>query len=68
MNVFEDEAMMRRLQKALKDRIEAGDPCGPFYAAIVDSNGGVVAASSIRRARKTEGFLIDEGPVPFGKA
>ena len=46
MNVFEDEAMMRRLQKALKDRIEAGDPCGPFYAAIVDSNGGVVAESA----------------------
>ncbi len=35
--------IMRRLQKTLREEIEMGRLCGPFYAAIVDSTGAVVA-------------------------
>ena len=34
-----DEEMIRRLQATLLAKIRGGDPCGPFYAAVVDGQG-----------------------------
>lgn len=41
-----DEAMIRRLQETLLKKICGGDRCGPFYAAVVDAEGSVVAESA----------------------
>jgi len=41
-----DEEMIRRLQATLLSKIQAGDKCGPFYAAVVDGDGEVVAESA----------------------
>ena len=41
-----DEEMIRRLQATLLAKIRGGDPCGPFYAAVVDGQGAVVAESA----------------------
>jgi len=40
-----DEQMIRRLQATLLSKIQAGEKCGPFYAAVVDGDGTVVAES-----------------------
>jgi len=37
---------MRRLQETLRGKIAAGEGCGPFYAAIVDADGNVVAEAA----------------------
>lgn len=41
-----DEQMIRELQAKLLKRIQAGDSCGPFYAAVVDDRGEIVAESA----------------------
>jgi len=41
-----DESVMRRLQETLRGMIAAGEGCGPFFAAVVDANGNVVAESA----------------------
>ena len=41
-----DEEMIRKLQGTLLAKIRGGDPCGPFYAAVVDEQGAVVAESA----------------------
>jgi len=41
--MLNDEEIMRRLQETLLARIEGGDACGPFRAAIVDAEGKIVA-------------------------
>ena len=41
-----DEAMIRRLQETLLTKIRGGEACGPFYAAVVDATGMVVAESA----------------------
>jgi len=41
-----DEQMMMRLQETLRAKIERGEGCGPFHAAIVDADGNVVAEES----------------------
>jgi len=41
-----DEAIMTRLQETLLGRIESGDDCGPFYAAVVDGEGKTVAEAA----------------------
>lgn len=41
-----DKKMMRELQNKLLAKIEAGDGCGPFYAAVVAKDGTVVAESA----------------------
>lgn len=42
----DDEVMMKRLQTILRDKILEGDRCGPFYAAVVDERGEIVAESA----------------------
>jgi len=41
-----DEPMMRQLQATLLGKIQAGEPCGPFYAAVVDADGQIVVESA----------------------
>jgi len=38
--------MIRQLQAALLLKIQAGEKCGPFYAAVVDGDGAIVAESA----------------------
>ena len=40
---IDDEAIMSGLQARLLSRLEKGDTCGPFAAAIVDCNGVILA-------------------------
>lgn len=42
----DDEVMMKRLQTILRDKILEGDPCGPFYAAVIDEGGEIIAESA----------------------
>jgi len=43
-----DERMIRLLQEKLLAAIQRCDPCGPFYAAVVDGGGAIVAESANR--------------------
>ena len=38
-----DESFVKGLQARLADRLAKGDTCGPFIAAVVDGDGGIVA-------------------------
>jgi len=41
-----DEQIIRRLQATLLSKIQQGDKCGPFYAAVVDAEGAIVSESA----------------------
>lgn len=41
-----DEAMIRKLQATLLKKIREGDACGPFYAAVVDAEGQIIAEAA----------------------
>lgn len=44
---MEDHSVLiRRLQATLLEKIRAGEPCGPFYAAVVDAEGAIIAESA----------------------
>jgi tRNA(Arg) A34 adenosine deaminase TadA len=45
---LDDESIMRTLQETLLRKIRSGEACGPFYAAVVDAAGVVVAAAANR--------------------
>lgn len=38
--------LIRRLQATLLEKIRAGESCGPFYAAVVDAEGTIIAESA----------------------
>lgn len=42
----QDEAMIKKLQETLLTKIRAGAACGPFYAAVADAEGKIVAESA----------------------
>lgn len=46
MKYNRDEEIMRRLQETLRKMILKGDPCGPFYAAVIDEGGEILAESA----------------------
>jgi len=46
MNAMNDEAIMERLQTTLLARIESGEKCGPFYAAVIDAKGETIAEAA----------------------